>query len=195
MKQETLLERLRLKTHTLHKLVEETSISKSLMNSELTRDQYIGYLQRVLIMHTDTEKNVFPLISPYIKDLAERQKSDKILRDLKSLNSVIKISNFDFIDKEFQATVNFSFGIMYLIEGSTLGGVHLLRNIQAVLGREGDVPRLFLNAYGNETGSKWKNFIFALTDYEKTSSEKDADEILDGAIYGFKRAYELFKTN
>lgn len=63
------------------------------------------------------------------------------------------------------------------------------------LGKEGDVSTLFLNMYGNETGSKWKNFLSALTEHEKTSSENDADEIIDGAIYGFKRAYELFKAN
>lgn len=132
MKQNTFLERLRLETHALHTLIEETYISKSLMNSTLTKDQYVTYLQRVLTMHTDTEKRVFPLLSPYIKDIAERQKSDKILLDLKSLNSVTKISNTAFIDEDFRATINFSFGIMYLIEGSTLGGLHLLRNIQDV---------------------------------------------------------------
>jgi heme oxygenase len=188
------LEELRTKTNSLHKLVEQTAVSKAIISPDLTRNQYEVYLQKAFCLHADAENKVFPVLSPYIDDIAERKKTDKITLDLKELGFPIKHQSITFIDENFISTISFCFGIMYVVEGSTLGGMHILKNIKASIGKNADVPVHFFNAYGQHTGSKWKLFLEKLNAYKRTIDSTEAAKIIDGAIYGFNRTYELFNA-
>lgn len=192
---EVFLEELKSKTRSLHKLVEQTAISRAIISPELTHDQYKRYLQKMLQMHTAVEKTVFPVVLPYVTDIADRYKSGKIISDLKRLTPAVDIDPGNFIDRHFIPTVNFCFGMMYVIEGSTLGGIYIAKNVVASLGKEQEVPTSFLNVYRQETGRKWKDFLHTLTEYRESINEGEAAELIDGSIYAFNRTFELFNTN
>lgn len=49
-------------------------------------------------------------------------------------------------------------GAMYVTEGSTLGGRFLSRHIESTLGLSNNAGYSFFNAYGAQTGARWKEF-------------------------------------
>lgn len=49
-------------------------------------------------------------------------------------------------------------GCMYVTEGSTLGGLMIARQIEALQGCAGSAGHTFFSAYGEQTGSRWKEF-------------------------------------
>lgn len=187
------LEALRSKTHSVHKLLEQTLISRAIVSPEVTLDVYKAYLQKVWCLHAPVEKTVHPLLAPYIHDLAGRQKSEKILLDLHSLNTEPDTCSISFLDADFIPSISFCFGIMYVIEGSTLGGMHILRNVTTSI-KDENLPTHFFNAYGQYTGSKWKLFLEILNNYENAVNAEQAAEIIEGAIYGFNQTYKIFNA-
>ncbi|MGR3888806.1 biliverdin-producing heme oxygenase [Pseudomonas sp. 1152_12] len=50
-------------------------------------------------------------------------------------------------------------GALYVLEGATLGGQVLRREMAQRLGIEADNGGAFLNVYGAETGRRWKDFL------------------------------------
>ncbi|WP_095190997.1 biliverdin-producing heme oxygenase [Pseudomonas sp. Irchel 3E19] len=50
-------------------------------------------------------------------------------------------------------------GVLYVLEGATLGGQILRREIAARLGLEADNGAAFLDIYGAATGRRWRDFI------------------------------------
>jgi heme oxygenase len=62
-------------------------------------------------------------------------------------------------------------GILYVLEGATLGGQILRREISARLGLEADNGAAFLDVYGAATGRRWRDFMEYLG-----SRPMDADE-------------------
>lgn len=196
IKEDVFLDELKSKTHFLHKRVEQTALSKAIVSPELTLDQYKRYLQKMWQLHTDAERIVFPILSSYIKDIAERKKSNKISSDLENLQSPVeRDQQGKFIDAQFIPTPNFCFGLLYVVEGSTLGGMYIVKNVVASLGKEVEDATSFLTVYGPHTGSNWKEFLQILNDYRKSIPEQKEAELIDGAQYAFNRTYELFNTN
>lgn len=75
-------------------------------------------------------------------------------------------------------------GIMYVVEGSTLGGRFILKNVQENLGYNEEKGASYFSGYGNKTGSFWKKYLNSLTEFEsKTNSQ---EEIIEGADYAFR---------
>ncbi len=188
------LNELREKTAPMHKALEQTEISQQIISPSLTKEQYQSYLQKMLSIHRSVEANAFPLLVELIPDIADRSKTNAIASDLKNLASAEKANNVAFIDEQFVASASFCFGMMYVTEGSTLGGMYILKNVAAVMGEETKDVTHFFNCYGQATGSKWKAFLSAFDKYSASASDKQKDEIIAGAIYGFKRTFEVFKA-
>lgn len=188
------LDELRSKTQLKHKLLEQTAISKAIISPGVTLDQYEEYLQKIWCLHAPVEKVVHSILQPHVTDLAERKKSEKILLDLQELNSQPKNCTQTFLDAEFIPSIGFCLGILYVIEGSTLGGMHILKNLTASIGKDARIPTNFLNAYGQHTGSKWKYFLEILHKYESSATAGEVGEIIDGAVYGFNQTYKIFNA-
>lgn len=55
-------------------------------------------------------------------------------------------------------------GALYVLEGATLGGQILRREMARRLALDADNGGAFLNVYGTETGRRWKNFLDYLAD-------------------------------
>jgi heme oxygenase len=74
-------------------------------------------------------------------------------------------------------------GALYVIEGSTLGGRHLARNLDALLGRAGSAGRRFFLGRGDDTDAAWNAFLTRLTFSAGTPSV--AGEIVAAAVATF----------
>lgn len=100
-------------------------------------------------------------------DLAVRLKTPTLRSDLLALGlSDQAIDQLPLCDT-LPATVSApaSLGVLYVLEGATLGGQILRREIAARLNLDADNGAAFLDIYGAATGRRWRDF----TDYLATS--------------------------
>lgn len=182
------LNTLKIKTAGAHKRLENLPVSSCILSPEMKIEDYVHYLKLMYDVHYDVEENIFPLLSNSIRDLKERKKKHLIEEDLAFLNYnkpiVSPVFNIENI------TIPFALGILYVVEGSSLGGRFILKNIETISGLNEGKGILYFTGYGNKTGSQWKSFLSVLTDYQE---ENDCeDEIINGAIYAFDCIHDHF---
>ncbi|QEE50428.1 biliverdin-producing heme oxygenase [Flavobacterium alkalisoli] len=179
---ETFLERLRAKTSVAHTNLEQLPVSVSIVNPNVTNKEYVHYLNLMHDVVKQAEEEIFPALTAFVPDVNERNKTSLLENDLKALG-FYKTQ----LHKPFENTASmspaFAMGVLYVIEGSSLGGRVILKNIHTSLGHTEEQGASYFAGYGNQTGSKWKSFLNALTAYEaQTNNEK---EIIAGAEYAF----------
>lgn len=190
----TFLERLRHATAQAHQDLENLPLSASIINPEVTNTQYATYLQLMHDVVYDTEQNVFPLLENIVPDLEARRKDHYITADLQQLNHKSNTSGNKPVTQELEnISPAFALGIMYVVEGSSLGGRVILKNINAVLGHDAEKGASYFSGYGGQTGSHWKGFLGALTDFESQTGSGDA--IIAGANHTFNAINAHFLKN
>jgi len=187
----TFLDQLRANTANSHKNLESLAVSVSITSPNVTTEAYARYLQLMHDVIGDTEENIFPLLQNIFPDLEERRKLQWINADLAFLNHVRTTATFPFSKSSKTFSVPFAVGILYVVEGSSLGGRFILKNLQSALGYEENGVSYF-NGYGNKTGSSWKNFLNILTEYEEENG--NSDEIIAGADFAFQAIHKHFSN-
>jgi heme oxygenase len=182
------LDTLKTQTAVSHKKLESLPVSSCILSPEMKIDDYAHYLKLMYDVHYDVEKNIFPLLSNVIGDLKDREKKHLIEEDLTFLkyNKPAPVSVFD----TKNSPIPFALGILYVVEGSSLGGRFILKNIETVLGLNEGKGVSYFTGYGNKTGSQWKNFLNVLTEYQEENNCEN--EIIKGAIYAFDSIYVHF---
>ncbi|BDU26055.1 biliverdin-producing heme oxygenase [Flavobacterium sp. GSB-24] len=181
---------LKTKTADSHKKLEELPVSMSIMSSDMKIEEYAKYLNLMHDVHADTEQTVYPLFSGLLGDLEQRRKKQLIEADLAFLN--YDLSNSEKVFKTENISVPFALGIFYVVEGSTLGGRFILKNVSQVPQLSGDKGVSYFNGYGDKTGSFWKSFLNFLSEYEQQNNCGDA--IIEGAVFAFDSIYNHFES-
>lgn len=181
-----------LKTQTAdsHKKLEELPVSMSIMSPDMKIEEYAKYLNLMHDVHQDTEGTIFPLFTNLIDDLEQRRKKQLIEADLSFLNYELTPSEKVFKTKDI--SVPFALGILYVVEGSTLGGRFILKNVSKVPQLSGDKGVSYFNGYGEKTGSFWKSFLNFLSEYEQENN--CGDSIIEGAVFAFDSIYNHFES-
>ncbi len=177
------LEHLRNSTAQSHTALEALPVSASIMDPAVTNSTYARYLGLMHDVVKDAELNIFPLLSGIVPDLEARNKTAQIENDLAFLGDAK-----GGYEKVLSASLKslspaFALGIMYTVEGSSLGGRVILKNIQAALGHDAQNGASYFSGYGGQTGSMWKSFLANLANYETHSHA--TEEIIAGANYAF----------
>ena len=178
------------KTANSHKKLESLSVSASILSPEMKVADYVEYLSLMHDVHKNTEEIIFPFLSGIINDLETRKKKHLIENDLNYLNHKKVFSNKVFNIQE--PTLAFALGILYVIEGSSLGGRFILKNITTVPGLDNGEGTSYFNGYGDKTGSYWKSFLNSLSEYEQNYN--CGETIIEGAVYAFESIYNHFKS-
>ena len=179
-----------LKAHTAdsHKNLESLPVSASILSPNMRIEDYCHYLSLMHDVHKSTEEVVFPLLTGIITDLEERKKVSLIEQDLLSLKFSKTISTTIF--QAADLTIPFALGILYVIEGSTLGGRFILKNVSSNPQLSGNEGVSYFSGYRDKTGSYWKSFLNMLSEYENNNN--CAEEIIQGAVYAFDNIYNHF---
>lgn len=109
-------------------------------------------------------------------DLAPRLKAQTLFTDLQALGvsaealqSLPQCQQLPIIDSSAACL-----GVLYVLEGATLGGQILRREISTRLGLEADNGAAFLDIYGAATGRRWRDFIEYLSSRPLDASECEA---------------------
>ena len=178
------------KTSDSHRKLESLPISASILSPDMKISDYIHYLNLMHDVHKNTENVIFPLLSEIITDVHKRKKSHLIEEDFDFLQYNKMNSSLVFSNKEI--TIPFALGILYVIEGSSLGGRFILKNISKINGLEQGQGTVYFQGYGDKTGVFWKKLLGYLSEYEENYN--CGDTIIEGAIYAFDSIYNHFRS-
>src|SRR5690606_14516390 len=138
-----------------------------IMSPEVTVGEYKKYLELMYQVISEVESRFFPVADEIFPDLKLRRKSMLLANDIDYLGGAHL--NSDHIFGNGQPSLPFIAGIIYVIEGSTLGGRYILKNIESALNLTSHKGASFLAGYGNHTGSLWKKFMNSLEKYAAES--------------------------
>ena len=191
--QKNFLSNLRSQTAFLHEQLEQLPLSLQLTSSELNLETYKLYLQLMYAVNCDAEQNIYPLLNKIIYDANERQKSFLIKNDLTLLQAETGLESFSFGIEQNNFNTAFALGIMYVIEGSTLGGRIILYNVKKILNLDEETGCSYFAGYKSLTSERWKKFISMLVNYQ--SKTNNDDTIISGAEHAYKVIYKLIKNS
>jgi heme oxygenase len=157
-------------TALLHRQVEDQT---DWMRDGFALYDYKNLLSKLLSFYEGVEKDLNSR-----KDLPEnlewelRQKTKLLKNDLHALNLTSSeiITNRHLPPMRTLAEV---FGVLYVLEGSTMGGQMLAKHFIKKLGIDANSGGSFFSAYGRETMPMWKKFIYSLDSHVITQLEKD----------------------
>lgn len=177
------LERLRERTRPCHVRLEATVATLGFGASEAG---YRAYLGKLLGFHVPLELDLSRVrgLDALGFDLARRSKVPALRADLTALG----------LDAHAQKTLAWctappvrdvpsALGALYVVEGATLGGQVLFRELSERLPRAMRVASRYLRVYGAETGSRWQEFVKTL---EVLASEPEQLRAADAAVATFE---------
>ncbi|KDN55938.1 hypothetical protein FEM21_09630 [Flavobacterium seoulense] len=164
-------------------------MSQLIVSPEITVQKYAEYLLVMQSIVKDVEAKVYPVISNFISDVDQRKKLNLIQSDLRVLGFSARNESTAF-DADFE--IPFALGIMYVLEGSSLGGRVILKNIEKQLGFTSDYGAQYFAGYKENTGLLWKNFISEMVRYEE--DHDCGDVIIEGANFAFGIIHKHFEN-
>lgn len=180
----SLRDRLKLETKDLHSSVESAMGSHFLKN----RQDYIQRLKDFAGLHWAFERKLsqLPEDSP-LKQFYQgpRHKSFWLMQDLKHLDPESSPDQIEGRELFTGWGEDQLWGAVYVIEGSTLGGQIISRELTQSLGLHRETGASFFSSYGEDTGRRWKEFLATLADQEK--NKLDPQKVVQGArdTFGF----------
>lgn len=176
-----LAEYLRQNTRQYHDMAEEKFSSQRIFDHDFSLEDYQYLLLGNYCLIEAFEDEVFSHISQYPQLellLCRRRKLPSIKKELEQFAPLaVKPPATVTITNVYEAI-----GILYVIEGSTLGGNVIAKNLRRSERFKGfDFP--YFGIYGQETGLMWKNF---LTQIEAFIPEQHYPEVLKGAQLAYE---------
>lgn len=177
-----LLARLKAETRADHDAIEA---ALDLAGGGLTRDRYRRTLERFYGFYRPLEAGllVAGAWAGCGLDPADRQKAPLLAADLRALGADPDALP-DCPRLPSHATAASAFGVLYVLEGATLGGQVVSRHLRPTLGITTEAGGRFFRGYGERTGEMWQAFRSSLVAFA-AGSEND-DEIAAAAIATFR---------
>ncbi len=183
-----ILENLKAQTSENHQRLEQNQLLSVISGSAISLNKYLRILHIFYSYFQPVESkiNSFGVIQRYLPDYNSRRKARAIRADIDYLGVQILqeplpwCDNLPAMDAPAQAM-----GCLYVLEGSTLGGRFIAKNLNKHLGLEAATGASFFNGYGTETGTKWKLFQQALVDF--SNEFKQEQQIISAANETFEK--------
>jgi len=175
-------EYLKQNTADYHDATEKLFNSDKIFNKTFTVEDYKKIIHYNYLMLLHSEDRIFNMLAPKFTvklQLDQRRKLPLITKDLQFLS--LDNQNISYtmeVENEHEAL-----GMMYVIEGSTLGGNVIARQLSKTEGF-GGFPFNFFGCYQENTGSMWKNFKEVI---DSEVHQDHYDEVLSGA----KKLYQF----
>ncbi len=181
---EIFLRHLRDETSEMHRALENTALSKKLLSPDQTLSDYTLYLSAMLAVMNFTEASVFPRLLSILPDIFKRKKTNWLTGDLQELESYHQAVPA-FQPQIPSTSPSYYLGMMYVVEGSTLGGRMILKQLP----EDTRNATRFFEGYGPETSEMWKSFITILASY--AIEDENRQLIIEGAkdMFRFIHAY------
>jgi len=183
---------LREQTSYYHTKLEDTMLSRAILSEEVTIDQYSDYLKTMYAFVKPFEQVYFPLLKEVFANVSGRERTSMLEKDLEKLGVAGEMQEFIDFDTA-QITLPQAVGAMYVMEGSSLGGRVILKQVHKTLGLAEDTGAGYFYGYGAETGKMWTSFLDEMWAFTEETGTKE--EIIAGAVKAFESMYKLFSRN
>jgi heme oxygenase (biliverdin-IX-beta and delta-forming) len=183
---EPIVAQLRQGTSSLHEGLER---ALPLLQPGLTRGRYRTHLERSLGFMAPLERRLADdgAWSYLGLDADERRRAGLLVQDLQALGaSAAELSRLP----RCHALPRLeprprALGCLYVLEGSTLGGLVLTHRLEESLGVTPACGSAYLAGHGRETGRLWRAFLAALEAADEARAR--TDEVVEGARDTFVR--------
>ncbi|QKG56868.1 biliverdin-producing heme oxygenase [Hymenobacter sp. BRD128] len=173
-----ILARLRAETRPYHDAVEANEFNQALAAgtpSEATTARFLAKMYGFLVPYEVALLGHAAALGP-AWEVPERRRAHLILEDLHAAPDQLPLCPA----LPPLATVPQVLGAMYVLEGSTLGGQVLARQ----LAKAGSDLRRYFTGYGERTGPRWKAFGQLLA---QATTDANEEEIVQSAIHTFQQ--------
>ena len=176
-----MLSRLRSETRPQHEALEQHAFNQALTAGTLTAPTTAHFLAKMygFLVPYEAALQQHAAAFPPAWELPERRRAHLILEDLELPETAPGLPlcpHMPLLHTRAQLL-----GAMYVVEGSTLGGQVITRQ----LAQAGIPLRAYFTGYGARTGPRWKTFCHLLT--EAAPAGPDQDEIVASACLTFNR--------
>lgn len=172
------LDRLRAATRADHQDLEDRlDIFGRIATPQGRRDLVAGFHR----LHAGVEAAIAPWVDDLPDlDFAARRRSSRLAADLAALGEPTPPARSAPVVRSRGTAL----GLMYVLEGSTLGG-RVIRK-RAVADGVDLTGLSFLDAYGEAAGERWRSFLAVLERETATPAEREA--AVRGGVAGFRHA-------
>ncbi len=190
----SILQVLKQETSFLHKEAEEKNPAKYIIKNSITLEQYKAFLLQNYTLYKTLEdlliynKNL--LTAPFQK-FVSNQKSEALKKDLSNLNI--------FLNDTKPLTINFSnnyeslLGVMYVIEGSMLGGQIIKNQIKKCEDLKNIPEQFFFGDASRTIQLRWSQFCKTLL--EDSFTKEEVEQAVLSAKNTFLFFIEVFSEN
>lgn len=194
---------LKIVTKPVHDKLDESDFFATLKNGKLPMESYTNYLQVMAGINAAFEKEIInsnhPQIASVWKD--SMQKLPPLLVDLESLNALEQedipmaidamLDTIKFIRLCNAEQPLYLLGIMYVLEGSTLGGAILKELVIKNFNFSDNTGVLFLDHYKTYKKQNWEEFKARMNALDVTDTDRIG--ILQTAVEFFQKIEIIFK--
>lgn len=178
--------RLRAQTHFAHKSLDQCEALVSLLSPNLNIDTYARLLCAMQVWFSEAETLTQAIKHENIELQHIKDKGALLSEDINALNyNLIKTNTTNAnTTPALLSSINNKFavlGLLYVVEGSTLGGMVIAPKVQRALARE-DVTS-FYECYDEQKLAFFNKTMLAIK--SAVTSEKEAEEVVAGALDSF----------
>lgn len=184
------LEKLRSNTAAMHEALEQNRYSTALMSSTVSVNDYRVYLEKMYGFVVSFEEVVFPMLKDIFPDIEAKQKCKLLAQDIEKLGGnivTIPIFNHSRMSGMYADTAA-ALGGLYVIEGSTLGGVVINNHLVKQLGEQVEGKSKYFTVYGDKTATTWRSFLTRFVAVAETLP--GPDEVIEAAADTFEALNE-----
>ncbi|WP_068774909.1 biliverdin-producing heme oxygenase [Paenibacillus sp. FJAT-26967] len=183
----TISARLKEETAPFHIQIEQNYYAKGIMNQGLTLEEYRTYLEKFYGFVTPAEQAItaLPEWDELGFDIGSRMKSPLLEQDLielglkrADLNNLASCNEIPDL-----STLPRALGYLYVLEGSTLGGQLITRQLKQFLPVTPESGGRYFSSYGTDLRTKWLEFRELLEQEAVTAGQQE--EVLSAAKQTF----------
>jgi heme oxygenase (biliverdin-IX-beta and delta-forming) len=152
---------LRSTTRQAHQQLDHHPLLVPLLRADLTQAQYAQVLLAMLWMHAPLQSSLLAALQRHDMSYALSDRPTWLRQDLAQFAidgdvALVKLGNWPAPDLDSPAAV---IGALYVLEGSSLGGRFIARQLAASLGLNAENGGRFFQGHGAATETHWGDFL------------------------------------
>ena len=163
------------------------------LTGDITRERY----SRILLAFRDAHLAVATALIPHAGELAEFGYELNVSEKISWLESDLSYLSIGSLERASARadipSAAAAFGAIYVIEGATLGGQVIMRQVIPGLGFDQPAGCRYFQGYGEKTGEKWKATREAITRFYESVDQgaEVAPTMVSSALATFKLFHEM----
>jgi heme oxygenase (biliverdin-IX-beta and delta-forming) len=172
---------LKTNTSTAHKKLEKSSCFKRLFADDYTMDEYALLLSYFYSFYNAIEPMIFnDLPSESLSHLQHRTKSHLLHQDVNFLGVNTNELAICKVLPNISTFTN-KMGVLYVLEGSLLGGRVIGQHLKKHFGEDTLLPLNFYSCYGADLQTEWQNFALFMGQCFNHQPDNVINDVVDSA--------------